>query len=446
MLEMGISPTDLFCAISEHCDNVFLLESSGIYGKLARYSFVGFSPSKHITLTDKVLSINGEQRDSIKPLEELRKEIPQRSASQSGFVGGAVGYFSFDYFRQLEKFENNLVDETGFPDFEFGVFDDVIMFDHYDNSINYIHFGLDRFDEILKFVKDASFETQSLTMFNKRPSAKKEEFCKSVETAKEFINSGDIFQAVLSKRYEVKFSGNLLQFYKKLKAINPSPYMYYLKFGERQVIGASPENLIRVEDKKIESYATLAGTRPRGKTQAEDALLERELLADEKERAEHLMLVDLTRNDIGKVARAGSVNVSELLSVHKFSHVQHLASIITAELAENKTSFDAFNAIFPAGTVSGAPKIRAIEIIDELEKTKRGPYGGAVGYFSSNGNLDFAICIRTLFANKNRAFVQAGAGIVFDSVAEKEFDEAENKARVLLDALGDGRYEAAINR
>jgi len=211
--------------------------------------------------------------------------------------------------------------------------------------------------------------------------------------------------------------------------------MYFLSFGDRKIIGSSPENLVRVEGRKIDSYATLAGTRPRGKNPAEDEALEKELLADEKERAEHLMLVDLTRNDVGKVSKFGTVNVPELMEVHKYSHVQHICSHVEGELAEGKDCFDAFNSVFPAGTVSGAPKLRAMEIIEELEKSRRGPYSGAVGYFSFNRNCDFAIAIRTLFARRQKAYVQAGAGIVYDSVPEREYQETENKMRALLKAL-----------
>ena len=282
-------------------------------------------------------------------------------------------------------------------------------------------------------------------MFNKKCNVSKERFCKMVEEAKEHIRAGDIFQTVLSKRYEIRYAGSMMPFYRKLKATNPSLYMFYIKFGEREVIGSSPENLIRVEGRELTSYATLAGTRPRVKTETEDTRLETELLNDEKERAEHLMLVDLTRNDIGKISVPGTVKVPEFMSVHKYSDVQHIASVVTGRLADGKDSFDAFSSIFPAGTVSGAPKVRAIEIIDKLEGTKRGPYVGAVGYFSANGNADFAIGIRTLFARKGSAYIQTGAGIVYDSVPEKEFDETEGKARALLQAIGVEKYEAALN-
>lgn len=445
-MELQISPVDLFSVLSEHCENTFLLESSEGVEKLSRFSFLGFSPSKKIKLKNSILNINGQETEVKDPLPALKKEISNSEIKAPGFLGGAVGYFSFDYIRYVEQLSSELKDEINFPDFEFGIFDDAIVFDHKENRIRYVYQKENRLEQILKHIKDSAFITKPLEIYNIKSNITKEKFCENVEIAKEHIRAGNIFQTVLSKRYEIKFSGSLISFYKKLKATNPSPYMYYLKFGEREIIGSSPENLVRVEDKNITSYATLAGTRPRGKNKEEDARLETELLNDEKERAEHIMLVDLTRNDIGKIAEVGSVKVPELMNVHKYSHVQHIASLVTGKLRKDKDAFDAFNAIFPAGTVSGAPKIRAIEIINELEKTKRGPYAGAVGYFSTNGNADFAIGIRTLFANKNRAYIQTGAGIVYDSVPEKEFQETENKAKALLHAIGEDRYEATINR
>ncbi|MBI5635793.1 anthranilate synthase component I family protein, partial [Candidatus Micrarchaeota archaeon] len=327
-------------------------------------------------------------------------------------------------------------DEIKFPDFQFGVFDDAIIYDHRKKTVKYAYLRENRLAQIKSHLKDSQEQLAPLKVGAVKTNFGEKKYCELVERAKEYIRAGETFQTVLSRRFEMDYSGDFLPFYTRLKQTNPSPYLYYLKFGDRHVVGSSPENLIRVEGRAISSYATLAGTRVRGKTPLEDAALEKELLSDPKERAEHLMLVDLTRNDVGKIAKIGSVKVPKLMEVHKFSRVQHIASLVTGELAEGKTCFDAFNSIFPAGTVSGAPKIRAIEIIKELEKTSRGPYAGAVGYFSSNGNADFAIGIRTLFADRKKAFVQAGAGIVYDSVAEKEFVETQNKASALFHALG----------
>ncbi len=453
-LGLVIGPEHLYSALCENSENAFLLESSGSAEKNARYSFVGFSPQKIITLREGVVDIDGEEVEAERPIEELKKLVPtgRGAAGQghnvAGFVGGAVGYFSFDYVRCVEKFAAHPKDETGFPDFEFGLFDDVIAFDHATGKAAYLYGKENRLSEIKKSVRDSTEGNGcfveslhgggkngggKLIIKNISVSDTEQEFCSKVETAKEHIRAGDIFQAVLSKRYMLYFEGALHNFYDRLKQSNPSPYMYSMKFGARQIIGSSPENLFKVEGDEISSYATLAGTRPRGKTEQEDAALEGELLADKKERAEHLMLVDLTRNDVGKVAVSGSVSVPEFMAVHKYSHVQHIASLVTGKMRVDRDAFDVFNAIFPAGTVSGAPKIRAIDIIDSLENTRRGPYAGAVGYFSANGNADFAIGIRSLFANGNTAFIQTGAGIVYDSVPEKEFLETENKARALLD-------------
>jgi anthranilate synthase component 1 len=252
--------------------------------------------------------------------------------------------------------------------------------------------------------------------------------------AKEKIKAGEIFQSVISNARKYTVKGNKLSFYEKLRSINPSPYMYHLKLDEREIIGSSPEMLVRVENRMIETFP-IAGTIKRGATQHEDLQLQKEMLADEKERAEHLMLVDLARNDVGKVSKFGSVKVPDYMGIKKFSHVQHIFSRVTGELNHNKSAVDAFSAMFPAGTLSGAPKIRAMEIIDELEEIPRGPYGGAVGYFSLNGNADFAITIRTMVCDGDQAKIQAGAGIVHDSVPENEYYESENKASALINAL-----------
>lgn len=435
-LELEISPVDLFSVLSEHADNTYLLESSEGAEKLARYSFLGFSPRKKLILKNGILKSNGDEYETKSPIEYLKESVEKTPIQKEGFLGGALGYFSFDYIRYVENLGNNICDEINFPDFEFGIFDDTIVYDHKKNEIKYIYRNQNRLDELLGFIKDASFENTPFKTNGIKCNISKDKFCKNVEQAKEHIYDGDVFQVVLSKRFELEFSGSLIPFYRKLKATNPSPYMFYLKFGKHQIIGSSPENLVRVENKYISSYATIAGTRPRGKTPQEDKALEQELLNDEKERAEHIMLVDLARNDVGAVADIGSVRVPELMNVHKYSHVQHIASLVSGKLRQDKDAYDAFNAIFPAGTVSGAPKIRALEIIDELEQTKRGPYAGAVGYFGTNGNADFAIGIRTLFANENKAYVQAGAGIVYDSVPEYEFHETDSKAAALLHALG----------
>lgn len=431
-----LSPFDIYRKLHENFENSFLLESREGKRKLARFSFIGFEPSHILKARGKVLIINGKKTVCEDPLSELRALISKNFESRAGFLGGAVGYISYDYVRNIENIPNTTKDEFNFPDFEFGVFQDCLVYDHGKKELRYLSCDKNRFPLIKKIIHKEN--TNHILHIGKiKTNMSKEKFERIVSKAKEYIKSGDIFQVVLSRRYEFSFKGKLIEFYKNLRKINPSPYMYYIKFGERQIIGTSPENLVRIEGNRIDSYATIAGTRPRGKTKAEDKKLEKELLSDKKERAEHLMLVDLTRNDIGKVVSFGSVKVPEFMQVYKFSHVQHIVSRVIGKL-NNHDCFDVFKSIFPAGTVSGAPKIRAMEIIEELESLKRGPYAGAIGYFSFNGNADFAITIRSLFANGSKAFIQVGSGIVYDSIPEEEFFETENKAKALLHALNSG--------
>ncbi|MEM2082068.1 MAG: anthranilate synthase component I, partial [Candidatus Bathyarchaeia archaeon] len=349
------------------------------------------------------------------------------------FAGGAVGYISYDAIRYWEKLQRKAPDDIGFPDVQFGFYDDGIVFDHKQRQAFYYYSSEDRFTEFEKLIKQPA-NGEAVRHQQPKMNVTKEQFEESVKKAKEYIAAGDIFQVVLSKRYELHFTGDLIAFYRSLREINPSPYMYFLKTADRQIVGSSPEMLVRVDNRMAETFP-IAGTRPRGANALENARLAKELLADPKERAEHVMLVDLARNDIGKVAKFGSVHVPEFMKVHRYSHVQHLVSHVTGVLREDKDCFDVLRAVFPAGTVSGAPKVRAMEIIEELEPTRRGPYAGAVGYFSYNGNADFAITIRTLFAHERKAYIQAGAGIVADSVPEKEWFETNHKAEALMKAL-----------
>ena len=433
-LKLSLNPYQLYSMVSREHAESFLLESLEGKERLARFSFIGFDPKKHIRAKGSVVTVEEQQIDSKSPIRTLDESIPKMKIEKEGFVGGAVGYFSYDYVRNLESLPEKTKDELGFPDFEFGVFDDCVIYDHRDRSVHYLSHSEDRSDELMRLAREELF-FGPFESGTPKPNMSREEYEAAVKIAKERIVDGEIFQVVLSRRYALPFDGNLVRFYNYLKQTNPSPYMYFLSFGERKIIGSSPENLVRVEGRAIDSYATLAGTMPRGETPEKDAELERKLLTDEKERAEHLMLVDLTRNDLSKVSKFNSVKVPELLEVHKYRHVQHLSSHVVGELADGKDCFDAFDAIFPAGTLTGAPKVRAMEIIEELEKSRRGPYGGAVGYFSFNRNCDFAINIRTLVANRQKAYLQAGAGIVYDSVPEREYEETENKMRSLLAAL-----------
>lgn len=436
-LPISMNPYQLYSLVGREYPESFLLESLDGTDRLARFSFIGFAPKKHIRAKGSVVSVEGQEIDAKSSIRELDAQIPRIRVEKEGFVGGAVGYFSYDYARNLEKIPEKTKDDLGFPDFEFGVFDDCVVYDHREKSVHYLSHGDDRSDALMALSREELF-MGPFDCGTPKANMGKKEFEAAVVAAKEHIMNGDIFQVVLSRRYSVPFDGNLLRFYNHLKQTNPSPYMYFLSFGDRKIIGASPENLVRVEGRQIDSYATLAGTMPRGKTPQEDAELEARLRNDAKEKAEHLMLVDLTRNDVSKVSDAGTVKVPELMEVHKYRHVQHLASHVVGRLAGGKDCFDAFDAVFPAGTLTGAPKARAMEIIEELEASRRGPYGGAVGYFSFNRNCDFAITIRTLVAQRQKAYVQAGAGIVCDSVPEREYEETEGKMRATLNSLEAG--------
>ncbi len=371
----------------------------------------------------------------IEPLQVLERLVNGQAVSKSEFrfIGGAVGYISYDMIRYWEKLPQKASNDLNFPDAELGVFDDGIVFDHKQKRAYYYYIGDNRFSEIESLIKKPCSHNASMCK-KLKVNFSKASFEKAVKKAKDYISSGDVFQVVLSKRYQFRVKGDLIGFYRALREINPSPYMYFLKTGDRQIVGSSPEMLIRVENRKVETFP-IAGTRPCREIPAENRRLAKELLADPKERAEHVMLVDLARNDIGRIAKFGSVHVPEFMKVHRYSHVQHIVSQVVGNLKDELKSYDALKAVFPAGTVSGAPKVRAMEIIDELEPTRRGPYAGAVGYFAYNGNADFAITIRTLFADKDKAYIQAGAGIVADSVPEREWFETEQKAEALMKAL-----------
>jgi anthranilate synthase component 1 len=440
LIKISLKPLEAFSKIQQHCKNAYLLESIEGPQKLAQYSFIGFNPKTTIQVVDGKVKIidNQTQKTTIEktndPLSLIQKILQKEPLKNTSFrfIGGAVGYISYDaarYWENLPKKHKN----DSFPDVEMGIFDDGLIFNHVEEQAFYYYRSENRLLEIEKILQQPS-EPLSLSFAQPKVETKKEQYERAVEKAKTYVNEGDIFQVVLSKRFEFKFQGSLIPFYEALRAINPSPYMYYLKFGDHQIIGSSPEMLIRVDNRMVETFP-IAGTKPIAQTIAENTRLASELLADPKERAEHVMLVDLARNDLGRISKYGSISVPEFMKVHQYSHVQHIVSQVVGELRDELQSYDAVRAVFPAGTVSGAPKVRAMEIIDELESTRRGPYAGAVGYFSYNGNADFAITIRTLFADKNQAYLQAGAGIVADSVPEREWMETDHKAEALIRAL-----------
>jgi anthranilate synthase component 1 len=434
-----LNAVQVFQALSSQCDYSYLLESAEGPRKLAQYSFIGFSPPKTVEAKNgkytetasgasKTVSVDD-------PFLPLREALMQNFTTYRGFrfVGGLVGYFSYDTVRYLESIPDRTHDDMKMPDFQFGVYDDGIVFDHLSGLTYYYWYNQNRLIEIEQRLAKKP-EGSSLAAGEPETNMRKSEFVSIVKKAKRYINSGDIFQVVLSKRFECSFKGDLVHFYKALREINPSPYMYFLKMKDRAIVGSSPEMLGRVDGRRAETFP-IAGTRPIGSNSKQTKCLASELLKDPKERAEHIMLIDLARNDLGKVCNYGTVNVPEFMMVQQYSHVQHIVSRVEGQLQPKCDALDTFRGIFPAGTVSGAPKKRAMEIIEELEPCRRGPYAGSVGYFSYNGNADFAITIRTLIANANRAYIQAGAGIVADSKPTREWHETDQKATALLHAL-----------
>lgn len=416
-----------------------MLESLEGPRRLAQFSIIGFNPLLRISIRDGDARVSDfregdESRFPVSdPLDILRHILPERPLTSPGerFLGGAIGFFSYDAVRYWERVPSPAGNGLSFPDAEFVVFDEGFIFDHVRRES--FRYSIDGSRTPLNLQTDGrDKESFKATVSDPQPS--RERYEEMVVRAKEYIESGDIFQVVLSKRYPVTFSGSPLEFYQRLRLMNPSPYMYYLKFGARLLAGSSPEMLMRIEGNSIDTFP-IAGTRPLTGVRKRDQELRRELAQDPKELAEHVMLVDLARNDLGKVCDYGTVRVREFMRIHRYSHVQHIVSHVTGRLRADKDRFDAFRAAFPAGTVSGAPKIRAMEIINELEQTPRGPYAGAVGYLSFNANADFAITIRTLVAEANQGYVQTGAGIVADSDPRREWEETEHKARALLQAM-----------
>ncbi|MEM2936055.1 MAG: anthranilate synthase component I [Candidatus Bathyarchaeia archaeon] len=442
------SPFEVFSKLCKHFENAYILESVEGPRKLAQYSFIGFNPWLIVKIKDDEAEIRDgegdeETREKVSdPLLAVERTVRGRPVSYKDlrFIGGAVGYISYDAVRHWERIPSIAIDNLGFPDVEMGIFDDGIVFDHGRKQAFYYHSGESRLAEVNKLM-EAPSDAENFSYTQPKVNVEKEYFEEAVARAKEYVASGDIFQVVLSKRYEFQVKGDLIGFYGALRRINPSPYMYFLKMGDRQIVGSSPEMLMRMDKGFVETFP-IAGTRPHVKDIRENDALKRELLSDPKERAEHLMLVDLARNDVGRVSKFGSVQVPEFMTVHQYSHVQHIVSRVVGKLRDECDCYDALRAVFPAGTVSGAPKVRAMEIIEELEPVRRGPYAGAVGYFSYNGNADFAITIRTLVANGDRAYIQVGAGIVADSIPEREWFETEHKAGALMKALEISRDEA----
>jgi anthranilate synthase component 1 len=447
------TPVSAFLKVARG-DNSFLLESVEGGERLGRYSFIGTEPYRVLRCGPYA-----EPNEGSDPLLEVEQELSRFRLAhiENGlprFTGGAVGFLAYETSRHFEpRIPVPGPDPQAFPEALFQFTDTILVFDHLKHTIKVVgHCRLDgdveasyrqacwRIDELVERlarplpaapypIGSAPVEQQAVTS-----NTEKDDFLRKVERCKEYIVAGDIYQVQISQRFQRPTHAHPFSVYRALRTVNPSPYMYYLAMGDAHIIGASPEMLVRVEDGLVENHP-IAGTRRRGRDAEDERRMEEELSGDEKERAEHIMLVDLSRNDVGRIAQSGSVAVTELLAVEKYSHVMHLVSHVVGRLKPELTSYDALRACFPAGTVTGAPKIRAMEIIAELEKDRRGPYAGAVGYFDLSGNLDTAITIRTIVMKDGVAHAQAAAGIVYDSVPDLEYMESQNKARAMLRAI-----------
>lgn len=455
-----LTPVAAYLKIERLSPYSFLLESVEGGEKVARYSFLGFGPQTIVRArAGKVVIENesGEEETDQPMLSTLRrlsgKHIPVRLPDLPPFVCGAVGYMGYDAVRWFEKIPDSNPDDLKIDDAVMMFFSRLLVFDHVRHQIHLIanvftegktdgleeeyRAAMDEIETMEARLGDAIEPLPRLKLAEPvrlRSNMTKSQFEEAVTRAKEYIAAGDIFQVVLSQRFDVGLGAHPFEIYRSLRVVNPSPYMFYLKIDDRSIIGASPEMLVRATGRRLE-YRPIAGTRRRGATETEDLLLGEEMRADEKEVAEHVMLVDLGRNDLGRVADYGSVEVTELMEIERYSHVMHLVSAIKARLRPGKDRFDALAACFPAGTVTGAPKVRAMQIIEELEPSRRGIYAGSVMYLDYSGNLDSCIAIRTIIAKDGRAYIQAGAGIVADSVPESEYVETVNKARAMLQAI-----------
>lgn len=457
-----LTPVSAFQKISD-VEYAFLLESAAGGEKISRYSILGINPFVEFTSFGNRIEIKrGANKTEVihakDPLEVLRKEMdafdPVIVNDLPKFFFSVVGYIGYDTVRHYERLPNIPKDDLSLPDIQMMFYNTVIIFDHltktmkvvyaaqvdndglenvYNEAIRKIDIVIDKLRTPVMSLSDDITSSGEVTIpFSS--NFEKADFLQAVDHCKEYIRAGDIFQVVISQRLKTRTQADPFSIYRILRSINPSPYMFYLKMGDLKLIGASPEVMVKVDGKKI-TVRPIAGTRKRGRDDSEDIQFEQELIADPKERAEHIMLLDLGRNDVGRVSRYGSVHIDEKMVIERYSHVMHITSSVCGELQDGKSAFDSLKACLPAGTLSGAPKIRAMEIIDEIEKTKRGPYGGAVGYFDFFGNMNTCITIRTILLKGNDAYIQAGAGIVADSVPEREYEETLNKAKGLLKAI-----------
>ncbi len=459
----GLTPVSAFRRIDDGGE-ACLFESVVGGERVGRYSFLATGPSKHVIAKGNEVAIvtaDGRQTMTVdNPLEVLRQQLHQVNVARlpdlPPFTGGAVGYAGYDVVRYVEDLPDAPANDRDLNDMAFAFYDSMLVFDHITKTITVIALAWrNRFDSNQAAYADACQRIDNLVDQLNEPFAKlecedvvspttdstayqsnltKQQFCDSVEKCKEYIRAGDIFQVVLSQRLQMQINCEPFEIYRSLRVLNPSPFMFFLRSGDCTLVGSSPEIMCRVVEGEM-TVRPLAGTRKRGKTPKEDLELERELLADEKERAEHVMLVDLGRNDVGRVAKYGSIELPDIMVVERYSHVMHISSTVTGQLRDEFDAFDALMASLPAGTVSGAPKVRAMQIIDELEPHRRGPYAGAVGYIDYSDNMDTCIALRTIVIKDNVAYLQAGAGIVADSDPVSEYEETLNKARGLLHAI-----------
>ncbi|MGB4440405.1 MAG: anthranilate synthase component I [Sedimentibacter sp.] len=450
-----ITPITLLRKISQISQKYYLFESVVGGEKWGRYSFLGFNPIAQAICKGGRVTIEDEDKENNiiytkKPMEVIRTFLKKyKSPKIKGmppFAGGFVGYFSYSMFGYTEPVLN--FKESNFNDFDLMLFDKVIVYDHLkqkinivvnmntDDLINSYNEALNDIDNIVNFINDFSLmpieNIQEKPQFNCNVS--KEEYCRIVERTKDYITKGDIFQAVISRRFETNYKSSLLNAYRVLRTTNPSPYMVFMQTDDVQLISTSPETLVKLHDGRLSSFP-VAGSRPRGKNEEQDKELEKELLEDEKELSEHNMLVDLARNDVGKISEFSSVNVLKYIMIHKYSKIMHIASEVEGKISDKHDALGAIEAILPAGTLSGAPKIRACEIIEELEKEPRGIYGGAIGYIDFSGNMDTCIAIRMAVKKDGKVYVQAGGGIVADSIPQNEYEESENKAKAVMEAI-----------
>ena len=462
----GLTPVSAFRRIERSAPS-FLFESVVGGEKVGRFSFLGTEPflrfearGREVRISDPLEPEKARWTPSADPFRDLEALLDRYKAvhlpSLPRFAGGAVGYAAYDAVRYTERLPDAPPDDRGLPDLSFALFDRMVLFDHIRKTVLVVahaHLGTgidprsafdkaaERVDELVHRLSSPGpelsindIDTDGPVRLKAESNFTREGYEAVVRHCQEYIKAGDIFQVVPSQRFRVETTADAFDIYRVLRVVNPSPFLFYLNYGDFRLIGSSPEILVRVEDRDV-TVRPLAGTRRRGRDEAEDRALAEELLADPKERAEHIMLVDLGRNDVGRVAESSTIQLSDLMKVERYSHVMHITSNVTGKLADGKTAFDALRAGLPAGTVSGAPKVRAMQIIDEVEPQRRGPYAGAVGYIDFTGNMDTCIALRTLVLVGRTAYVQAGGGVVFDSVPGDEFEETVNKASGLLKAI-----------